>query len=37
MADDIEAVCYIDESQCLIFSPLLDNEEYQNLINKMEG
>jgi hypothetical protein len=37
VADDIEVLRQIDDSQNPIFTPSLDDEEYLNLINQMES
>jgi ABC-type lipoprotein export system ATPase subunit len=35
LANDIKHLCLLDDSQSPIFSPSLDNKEYNNLINMM--
>ncbi len=37
LPDDIEALHHIQDSQSHISLPLLDGEEYLNLINQMES
>lgn len=37
LADDIEHLCLLDDSQNHISSPSLDDEKYNNIINLIEG